>query len=262
MHLIRCKNIFSAHNIRHFGEREIGRRTMRRTRSVFFVAFGLTIENASGWTAKTGTASLTSNGHLSTQLTHTSLAITRWVAPADKGVNEEEEPKLGFKKGDPVQVEVVSFGRLGATVEVVGIGHSPDGLIGEDDPPLGVGLILQREIHYFREGRKGVDVVTGEVLPAYVEEQRDDEKLNVSLRPPGGKAKATEVSKQILDHLSWSRSIALGDKSSPEEISLLFPGVSKVAFKKAVAALYKKGLVKPGPYTISLMTIEERKERQ
>ena len=160
-----------------------------------------------------------------------------------------------FKYADPIQIEVISFGPMGASVDVVGRGHNPNNLIPDNVPSLGQGLILQKEIHYFRQERRNVDVVKGEVLPAYVEEVRDDGRLNISLRTPGGKAKAEKTSVLIMDLLKKSPDgiLSLGDKSSPYEIGTYLPGVSKLAFKKAVAALYKEGLVKPGPSSISLM---------
>jgi len=172
---------------------------------------------------------------------------------------DETSPPPTFRRGDCVQVEVLSFGPLGASLHVVGIGHSPDNLIPETEPPLGQGLVLQREIHYFRQARNNVDVIKGEVLRAYVEKVREDGKIHVALRRPGGKAKADEVGKLILDRLEGAPngSLQVGDKSSPEVIAEEFPGVSKSAFKKAVAALYKKGLVKPGPDSIELMKKEE-----
>lgn len=164
-----------------------------------------------------------------------------------------------FKRGDSVQVEVLNFGPLGASVEIVGLGHSEENLISETEPPLGEGLVLQREIHYFRQARNNVDVVLGEVLPAYVEKVRDDGKLDICLRTPGGKAKADQVGKMILERLEWAPNgkLQIGDKSSPELIGKEFPGVSKGAFKKAVSALYKKGLVQPGPDSIELMDKQE-----
>jgi hypothetical protein len=163
-----------------------------------------------------------------------------------------------FKRGDSVQIEVLSFGPLGASVDIVGLGHSPDNLISETEPPLGKGLVLQKEIHYFRQGRNNVDVIKGEVLPAYVEKVREDGRMDIALRTPGGKAKAQEVGKLILERLEWApdNKLPIGDKSSPEAIGEEFPGVSKGAFKKAVSALYKKGLVKPGPDSIQLMNKE------
>lgn len=167
-----------------------------------------------------------------------------------------------FKYADPIQIEVMSFGPMGASVDVVGRGHNPNNLIPENVSALGKGLVLQREIHYFREARNNVDVVKGEVLPAYVQEVREDGRLNISLREPGGKAKTESTSKLIMKLLEKSPdgTLLLGDKSAPEEIGAFLPGVSKIAFKKAVAALYKEGIVKPGPLSISLMDgIQARK---
>ena len=67
-----------------------------------------------------------------------------------------------------------SFGHLGATVDIVGDSHDPDALLTESDASLGRGLVFQKEISYFRQGRDNVDVVTGEILPAYVERVRED----------------------------------------------------------------------------------------
>ena len=177
---------------------------------------------------------------------------------------QEELPQPTFEKGDKVQVEVISFGRLGASVDVIAHNsHNPDDCIGADEPALGRGLILQREIAYFREKRDGVDVVQYETLPAYVENVREQEfeegkgvevKLDISLRPIGGKAKALELGEHIMQRLNEEGGVLnVGDKSSPEDISSLFPGASKKAFKKAVSSLYKQGLVDPKPDMISLM---------
>ncbi|KAL7473459.1 hypothetical protein ACHAXS_013918 [Conticribra weissflogii] len=172
-----------------------------------------------------------------------------------------------FKRGDKIQVEVIKFGPLGASVDVIAHNsHDPADCIPRDEPALGRGMVLQSEINYFRRGRGGVDVVRYEILPAYVENIREekfrdefdqevvDVRLDVSLRPPGGKAKAVELGEQILEKLNEAGgSLGVGDKSSPQEIDKIFPGASKGAFKKAVAGLYKKGLVSPGPNSISLM---------
>lgn len=74
-----------------------------------------------------------------------------------------------FEVGDKIQVEVTSFGPLGASVAVVGIGHGAEvELLPVDAEPYGIGLISQQEISFFRQARDNVDVVRGEVLPAYV----------------------------------------------------------------------------------------------
>lgn len=162
---------------------------------------------------------------------------------------------LSFRKGNPIQVEVARFGPLGASVEIIGKSHDADDLIPEDAPPLGFGLILQKEIGYFRSARGGLDVVVGEILPAYVDWVRDDGKVDISLRKPGGKGKADDLGKIILEKLQGSESgeIEVGDKSTPAAINDVFPGASKASFKRAVAALYKKRLVQPGPHTTRLI---------
>ena len=170
-----------------------------------------------------------------------------------------------FKKGEPVLAEVVYFGPLGGSVDIVGHNtHNLDNCISQDEPALGRGMILQKEIDYFRRSRGGVDVVKYEILPAYVENVREgifneeigetEVRLDISLRPPGGKAKAEELGSTILQKLKDSGGVLnVGDKSSPEEINEIFPGASKSAFKKAVSGLYRRGLVTPGPTSISLM---------
>lgn len=192
--------------------------------------------------------------------------IQRTLTQAPSSDNDNGElyqPK--FRRGDLIQVEVITFGPLGASVDVIAHkSHDPSDCISSDEPALGRGMILQREINYFRRGRGGVDIVKYETLPAYVENVREkvfedggeiEVRLDVSLRPPGGKAKAEDLGEQILQKLKDSENgmLRVGDKSSPEEINEIFPGASKSAFKKGLAGLYKRGLVKPGPKSVSLM---------
>lgn len=170
-----------------------------------------------------------------------------------------------FKRGDKVMVEVIFFGPLGASVDIVAHNsHDTSNCIPPNEPALGRGMILQSEIDYFRRGRGGLDVVKFETLPAYVEKVREDEfededgeaemRVDISLRPPGGKAKSEELGEQILQALKDSDgALEIGDKSSPADINEVFPGASKGAFKKAVSGLYRRGLVNPGPNSISLM---------
>jgi hypothetical protein len=174
----------------------------------------------------------------------------------DNGNENENENLLNFQPGDKIQVEVISFGPMGASVEIIAASHDPDDLIPEDQPPLALGLILQKEIAYFRQSRDNVDVVRGEVLPAYVERVRPEtNRVDVGLRAFGGKAKAEEVSKMILERLEYSSggTLPIGDKSHPEDINAEFPGVSKASFKRAVSALYKQGVVIPSPGSIALI---------
>ncbi|KAL3928390.1 MAG: hypothetical protein SGARI_005046 [Bacillariaceae sp.] len=116
------------------------------------------------------------------------------------------------------------------------------------------------EIAYFRQARDNVDVVRGEILPAYVQNVREEDgKLDISLRRYGGKAKSEDVGARILERLEWAPNgvLNIGEKSPPKDIADEFPGVSKGVFKKALGGLYKKSLVKPGPDTIELMKKDE-----
>jgi hypothetical protein len=205
--------------------------------------------------------SLLSFSQRATKPTAFSGALRSFSETATRNDNGDEneapnENLLIFQPGDKIQVEVISFGPMGASVEIIATSHDPDDLISEDEPPLASGLILQKEIQYFRQARDNVDVVRGEVLPAYVERVREESnRVDVGLRAYGGKAKAEEVSKMILDRLEYSSGgiLMIGDKSHPEDINAEFPGVSKSTFKRAVSALYKQGAVLPSASTISLV---------
>jgi hypothetical protein len=193
-----------------------------------------------------------------TRLPFATIAIQRWpIYPISRLYfsNDTTQNTPSFQSGEKIQVEVISFGPLGASVEVIGRGHGQDDLISDDQPALGRGLILQKEIAFFREGRQNVDVVRGEILPAYVERVRDNGRIDISLRAFGGQAKADEVSQQILERLQRANGgvLEVGDKSPPEVVAREFPGVSKNSFKRAVANLYKAGKVKPGPDSITLI---------
>eukprot|EP00588_Corethron_pennatum_P014827 CAMPEP_0194279678 /NCGR_PEP_ID=MMETSP0169-20130528/14065_1 /TAXON_ID=218684 /ORGANISM="Corethron pennatum, Strain L29A3" /LENGTH=267 /DNA_ID=CAMNT_0039024131 /DNA_START=37 /DNA_END=840 /DNA_ORIENTATION=- len=172
-------------------------------------------------------------------------------------------PPRPLRRGDAVQAEVLYFGPLGATVHIVGAGHGRDVLL--SDEPLGRGLILQREIAYFREGRRGIDVVVGEILPAWVEKVHEDTgltKVDASLRPHGGGAKAEQVANSIMALLmdfDGDGSIPIGDKSLPREIAQILPGVSKGTFKKALSLLYKKRQVIPGPFEVLINEGQDEK---
>jgi hypothetical protein len=128
---------------------------------------------------------------------HGAMALTPPAITARFMSSLDESPPT-FQRGDSILIEVMSFGPLGASVQVVGLSHSPNALITDDEDALGRGLILQKEIHYFRQARENVDIVK---VPAYVEEVRNNGWLDISLRPPGGKQKAEDIGKLILERL-------------------------------------------------------------
>jgi hypothetical protein len=225
-----------------------------------FSPFPLTQQNQSNLLSKSPLIFGTQQRLVSSSSKRIDRELSKLNLSSNNSENDEPEARpapspssQAFRKGNPILVEVVRFGPLGASVAVIGRSHDQDEMIPEDEPPLAQGLILQSEIKYFRAGRGGVDVVIGEVLPAYVDWVRDDAKVDISLRKPGGKGKTEDLGVIILDKLKEVGEIDVGDKSDPLEINKVFPGSSKAAFKRAVSALYKKGLVQPGPNSTKLM---------
>jgi predicted RNA-binding protein (virulence factor B family) len=78
----------------------------------------------------------------------------------------------------------------------------------------------------------------GQCLDAFIEQVREDGKINLSLQKPGHEH-LVDVSSAILEYLGTQDGfMPITDKSSRQEIFTLF-GVSKKAYKKAVGALYK-----------------------
>ena len=92
---------------------------------------------------------------------------------------------------------------------------------------------------------------TGDRLTMYIQQVREDGKIDLMLQPVGQQA-AREFSDVLLEHLrnNAGRTV-LGDKSPAEEIYAVF-GVSKKVFKKAVGDLYKRRLIQITDEGISL----------
>jgi len=96
------------------------------------------------------------------------------------------------------------------------------------------GIIYKNEV--FQE------LFYGQQLKGYIKKIREDLKIDLILQPPGYQG-VDDVSQAILQTIKeHGGSIAVTDKSQPEEIYSLF-GVSKKTFKKAIGALYKKRLI-------------------
>lgn len=85
----------------------------------------------------------------------------------------------------------------------------------------------------------GQEVRSGQKHTAYVQRLRDDNKLSLSLNPPGA-AKVRGLPEQIMERLQASNGILpLSDKSDPATIRAAF-NCSKNAFKQAIGKLYKE----------------------
>ena len=85
-------------------------------------------------------------------------------------------------------------------------------------------------------------LTVGQQLKGYIKKIREDHKIDLALQQPGYQG-VDDISLAILEIIKeQGGSIAVTDKSKPEEIYALF-GVSKKNFKKAIGALYRKRLI-------------------
>lgn len=90
-------------------------------------------------------------------------------------------------------------------------------------------------------------------VKAYVKSVRDDGKIDLTLNDKA-KVRTKSTAELIIEHLKANGGeIAVGDKSSPEEIKALFH-CSKKDFKKALGALYKDKKIIPGDNLVKLNT--------
>nr|WP_258691465.1 hypothetical protein [Tenacibaculum aquimarinum] len=89
----------------------------------------------------------------------------------------------------------------------------------------------------------------------YIKKIREDNKIDVSLRPQGFRAVIDSDVDKVLTKLEEKGFILLTDKSSPESIKFHLQ-MSKKAFKKAVGNLYRQKLIIISDDRIELVTGE------
>ena len=202
-----------------------------------------------------------------------SFCTARGGRPASLGIlraaefKEADNRPLALAVGAEIGARVLSFGPLGASVEVLLKGRAR---AEEEEQPLESqildpralsGLITQVEISLFREARGGDDVLVGDVLPAWVHNVRDDGRVDVGLRP-AVRERVTAAQAALLEALEASPDgvLPVGDKSDPGLIRRWLPGVSKSQFKNAVGGLYRSGMVLAGRDSVTLVPEGERAE--
>lgn len=104
------------------------------------------------------------------------------------------------------------------------------------------GLLYSNEIYE--------NIGTGDIKIGYIKKLREDGKIDVSLQKQGYVAVA-DMSQTVIDKIDeLGGTLALGDKSSPEEIKSIL-GMSKKHFKKIIGGLYKAGLVTISEYEVT-----------
>lgn len=91
-----------------------------------------------------------------------------------------------------------------------------------------------------------------------IEMIREDGRVNVGLRPVGMN-RIPSIREAIIDALEGSPdgTIPIGDKSSPDDISAYFHGLSKSDFRKAVGTLFKEGFLIPSAFELKLNNADE-----
>ena len=126
---------------------------------------------------------------------------------------------MNYTPGDQVDLFIIRVTQLGY---VVLIDNETEGLLFKSD--------------VFQPLQKG-DQVKG-----YIKLVREDDKIDVSLRPQGFRNAIDVDCDNILSILKADKVLKLTDKSSPEEIRSQL-NMSKKAFKKAIGFLYKRKVI-------------------
>ena len=126
---------------------------------------------------------------------------------------------MNYTEGDQVDLFIVRATQLGY---VVLIDNEAEGLLFKSD--------------IFQPLQKG-DQVKG-----YIKLIREDDKIDVSLRPQGFRNAIDADCDKIISILKKDKVLKLTDKSSPEDIKLQL-NMSKKAFKKAIGFLYKRKVI-------------------
>ncbi|WP_299627615.1 DNA-binding protein [uncultured Tenacibaculum sp.] len=83
------------------------------------------------------------------------------------------------------------------------------------------------------------DIEEGMRTSGYIKKIREDEKIDVSLRPQGFRNVIDEDVDKVLKKIEEKGMLMLTDKSSPESIKFHLQ-MSKKAFKRAIGSLYKQ----------------------
>lgn len=83
------------------------------------------------------------------------------------------------------------------------------------------------------------DIEEGFRTKGYVKKIREDEKIDVSLRPQGFENVIDSDVEKVLEKIKEKGFLLLTDKSSPESIKFHLQ-MSKKSFKKAIGNLYKQ----------------------
>ncbi len=199
-------------------------------------------------------------------------AFLDWKFPKDLLLPFAEQSRR-VRQGERVVVRVILDPKSERLIATSKLGHyldktaarylagDPVSLIVLEETPLGYVAIIEGRhrglIHRSDLVRK---LRIGERLEGFVRAVKEDHKIDLTLEPPGRK-RVGDLSERILDALGEAGGeLPYGDASPPEVIRERF-GSSKKAFKQAVGALYKKGLIDLNPESIRRRTVSKKSPR-
>ena len=118
--------------------------------------------------------------------------------------------------------------------------------------PLGYAVALDSEsLGFIYADQAPAPLRIGDAVPGWVQRIREDGRVDVSLRPPAALARKDDAA-LILDRLRAAGGhLPHHDASPPEEIEAAY-GLSKKAFKRAIALLYRERKIVIGDSGIRL----------
>ena len=178
-------------------------------------------------------------------------AFVDWGLPKELLVPFAEQTKE-LRVGDrhPIGLYLDNTGRLAGTMRVndmLGIdgefrrGEWVDGEAWRNEPEIGLFVILERRFLGLVPRHEPQALSRGEAAQFRVARVHPDGKIELSTRGPVQEELEHDAA-LILQVLARPETPAVGDRSTPEEIRARF-GLSKKAFKRAVAARLKSGRV-------------------
>lgn len=112
-----------------------------------------------------------------------------------------------------------------------------------NETPLGYQVLLNKQYSgLLYENEVFEPLRIGDKRQAWVRKLREDNKLDISLKPFGKEGMKSDREKVLEKLKEGGGHLPLGDKSEPEEISRKL-NLSKKAFKRAIGMLYKEQLI-------------------
>jgi RNA recognition motif-containing protein len=182
--------------------------------------------------------------------------------------DEIYNPNTKYSRGETICATIVAYGPLGASVIVqkekdMNRNVDIDSYYDEEDDEVDRGLILQQEVAFW-SALNGGQPDPNQAITGYIQNVRDDGKLDIALRPIGYD-KILNAQERILQVIKSTENniLNIGPKSTPNEIWECIPGISKSDLKAAVGRMVIDGMVvmEDEGRALKLVPEEERVKR-